>query len=66
MGMWIALLAVACDVLAKAPACKVDSDCTRGTVTGYCVESKCVECRTDDDCKLPKMCGQDHTCFDVH
>jgi hypothetical protein len=48
---------------AKSGGCAQDYECKVDQPGRYCVEGTCVECRGDDDCKLPKMCGQQHTCF---
>jgi hypothetical protein len=37
--------------------CKADDD-----GKAFCVDSKCVGCRGEEDCKAPKVCGLDHTC----
>jgi hypothetical protein len=48
---------------AKSGGCAQDYECKADKPGRYCVEGMCVECRSDEDCKLPKMCGQQHTCF---
>jgi hypothetical protein len=66
IGMSLGVAATGCGP-ARAANCRSDSECKTDTTTAaWCVESKCVECRGDDDCQLPKMCGQDHTCFLLH
>jgi hypothetical protein len=53
----------ASSVPAKIAGCAQDYECKSDKPGRYCVEGTCVECRGDEDCKLPKMCGQQHTCF---
>ena len=66
LGAMVLLLIAGCEPAptpAKSGGCAQDYECRSGPIKAYCVDAKCVECRTDDDCKLPKMCGQLHTCF---
>ncbi len=48
---------------AKTAGCQQDYECRTDGGPRYCVQAECVECRGDEDCKLPKMCGQQRTCF---
>ena len=40
--------------------CTADSNCGRDQAR--CVDSICAQCRGEDDCKAPLICGRDHTC----
>lgn len=42
-------------------ACKTDGDCGDDG-RSFCVDSICAQCRGENDCKSPKICGRDHTC----
>lgn len=41
-------------------SCQNDAQCADGE--GRCLDAKCVQCRGEDDCKAPLICGRDHTC----
>jgi hypothetical protein len=42
-------------------ACRNDNNC-KGGAKAHCVNSICAECRGEDDCPSPLICGRDHTC----
>lgn len=45
----------------RVAICKTDGDCG-GDKKSYCVDSICAQCRGEDDCRSPLICGRDHTC----
>ncbi len=61
--LWIVMaagLGIAGCTGSNMTSCKADSDC--GSAGKYCVSYTCVQCRSEDDCSLPLVCGQDHAC----
>ena len=61
-ALWLSL--AACTAGSRTVSCSSDGDC-RSPNGKYCVSYTCVQCRAEDDCSLPLMCVDGHTCRSI-
>ena len=73
LGLAAAALGAGCDG-PKYPTCENDEQCNADGHVGFCVSKKCVECRTDKNCRtgeactanacvpIPGFCDASHVC----
>jgi hypothetical protein len=62
IGLWLGLAVAACGP-ARGANCRTDAECKNDITPGRCVDSKCVDCRGDDDCRSPLVCSREHVCI---